>query len=68
MDALQSGLFHREVGFDVEMGGSRVFVAKPQAMTVMSTPDWSRCIAVVWRNVWGGSGVWPARGIVATLS
>ena len=22
-------------------------------MTVMSTPDWSRCIAVVWRSLWG---------------
>ena len=24
-----------------------------RALTVMSSPDWSRCMAVVWRSVWG---------------
>jgi len=38
-----------------------------RAMTVMSTPDWSRCIAIVWRSVWGEIRLKRLRAVRAGL-
>ena len=48
-DLFESLLLHLKIGFDIDMGRLQTFMASQRVITVMSTPDCSRCMAVVWR-------------------